>query len=192
MRLNVRSGVRLGTMVLLGALSACGSDDPTDIGNLEGSYTATVSGAVNQSLSGVAIFGSGTDPESSEQAWITYLTTDAQTGLAGGQSISFFGLGAPQARTYILQDLQQSGEFPDGEAVGMVILYTGQTLSGLFYSTAGALTVTSVSADQMNGTFTFTAEGLTFPPGGQPVQDIISVTGTFQASGGQFLVPPIG
>jgi len=44
---------------------------------------------------------------------------------------------------------------------------------------------------QMNGTFTFTAEGFIFPPGGQPVEDVVSVTGTFQASGGQFLVPPI-
>ena len=160
--------MRFGAVALLGLLAACGSDDPTDPGGaLSGSYTATVTGAIDAALAGTAFFGSGTDPDTQQPAWIAYLVESEQAGFATGEAIAFFGLGAPQSRTYLLEDAA-SGEFPDGEAGGFVIVYDGTSLSGIFYSSAGSLTVTSVTSNQMNGTFSFTAEGVTFPPGGGP------------------------
>ena len=191
--MHVRSrAIRLVTLAALSTiLVACGDDsgDPVGIDEVfQGTYTATLTGALTETLSGRAWFGSGTDPETGESAWIAYLVTDAQNPLAAGENVMFFGLGEPQQTGYVLADISGGGEFPEGGAAGMVLTYAAQTLSGAFSSTGGSLTVTSLSSTRMDGTFNFTAEGAVFT-GGVPSEGTITVSGSFEAEGGSFLSP---
>ena len=192
-RVQPRSTVRRVLMAITVLCAACGGDDdgltgPGDIA-FEANYTATVSGAVTQTIAGTAIFGTGTDPESGEQAWIVYLVTDPNSPLSAGSSVFFFGLGAPDIRSYTLEDFSQTGDvFPDGGVAAFVLVYDGQTLDGIFNSTGGSLTVSSLSETRMDGTFSFSATGTAFV-GGTPADGSVTVQGSFEARGGSFLVP---
>ena len=180
---------RRGVLVALSAFAVgCGGDSPTDGGGA-GTYTATISGALTGTISGNAFFATGIDPDTQEQAWIAYLVDgNISSGFTAGDNVMFFGRGAPTERTYNLEDISTTNEFPDGEAGGFVITYTGQTLVGALGSTGGTLVVTSVSGTTMNGTFNFTAEGSVFD-GANYVPGSVTVSGTFQATGGNFLTP---
>ena len=177
------------------AAAACGDDDPAGPGDeFTAEFTASVTGDVNTTMTGTAVFASGTDPETSETAWVVYMTTgtDANQAFSSGQNVAFFGLGAPEQRAYMLEDFAESGDFPDGGAAGWVILYEGQTISGIFGSTGGTLTITSVSANRMDGTFNLTATGTVFDAGGAATEGTITVQGSFEATSGAFLVPGFG
>lgn len=75
---------RIALCMLL-ALGACsGGDDGTGPdGDVQGSFTATLSGPVSTSLSGYA-WQSGTivDPQTNTRGWVLFLGTDAGTGSA--------------------------------------------------------------------------------------------------------------
>ncbi|MDH3222308.1 MAG: hypothetical protein OEO23_01220 [Gemmatimonadota bacterium] len=182
----------MGTaLVLLTALAAaCGDDDPTGPGDggFAANFTASVTGDVTATLNGTAVFASGTDPETEQQAWVMYMATDSTQAFAGGQTVAFFGLGAPEQRAYVLEDITQSEGFPDGGAAGWVILFDGQTLTGVFGSTGGTLTITSLSTNRMDGTFSLTAAGTVFD-GTNATEGTVTVQGSFEATTGLFLGP---
>ena len=182
---------RAAALTFLFLLAAgCGDDDPAGPGGdgFSANFTASVTGDLNASMSGTAVFASGTDPETGQQAWIMYMTTDSTQAFSSGQNVAFFGLGAPEQRAYVLEDFTQSEEFPVGGAAGWVILFDGQTISGIFGSTGGTLTITSLSANRMDGTFSITATGSVFD-GQMATEGTITVQGSFQAASGLFLVP---
>ncbi|NNF28425.1 MAG: hypothetical protein HKN73_14470 [Gemmatimonadetes bacterium] len=171
---------------------ACGDDGPAGPGDdgFTANFTASVTGDVNTSIAGTAVFSTGTDPETGESAWVMYMTTgaDANQAFSSGENVAFFGLGAPEERAYVLEDITASEEFPDGGAAGWVLLFDGQTISGIFGSTGGTLTITSLSANRMDGTFTVTATGTIFD-GQEATEGTVTVQGSFQATSGLFLVP---
>lgn len=172
------------------AAAACGDDDPAGLGDdgFTANFTASITGDVNTSMSGTAVFATGTDPETGQSAWVMYMTTDSAQAFSSGENVAFFGLGAPEERAYVLEDFTQSGDFPDGGAAGWVILFDGQSVTGIFGSTGGTLTITSLSANRMDGTFTLTATGTVFD-GQNATEGTVTVQGSFQATSGFFLVP---
>lgn len=179
-------------LVAAGALS-CGDDDPAGPGDgpFEGTYTATVSGAVTATLGGTAIFASGTDPDTGESAWVVYLVENENAAFTSGNNVFFAGFGPPEERSYMLQDISESQDIPESGAGGVVIMYDGQMLTGAFLSTGGSLTITDLSADRMDGTFNFTAVGNVFD-GQTATEGAVTVQGSFEAQTGAFVVPPIG
>lgn len=184
---------RLAAATLLAAFAvACGDDDPTGPdGGFEATYTATVSGDVTATLGGTAVFATGTDPESGQSAWLVYLVTDEGAAFSAGNNVIFAGLGAPQQQSYMLTDMTGSSDLPEGGAGAILIMYDGQTLSGVFSSTGGTLTVTSLSENRMDGTFSLTASGTVFD-GETSTEGEVTIQGSFEARTGAFLVPPIG
>jgi hypothetical protein len=140
------------TLVLL--LAACGSDDPFDPGEGEtATFQATVSGAVNATLSGFAQFG--TIPN---EAFVLTLNADDQSGVI---SVELEDTSRPGPGTIQLGG-QSSGAFGFGSIQG-----------GIFFSVEGNFTITSSSSSALVGTLQFDA--LT-PEGGE-----VTVSATFTA-----------
>ena len=177
-------------LILLGLVaSGCGDDGTSPEEELDSaSFTATVSGALSRSFSGVATFSAGTDPETGESAWVLYLSTGGNNPTAATDLIWFAGIGAPSEGTKSVTDLAETGDLPEG-GVGGFVFVTDQSAGtiGTFLSQSGELRINSLSASRMDGTFTFTADGtIASQP---PVEGSITVQGSFQAENGLFLLP---
>jgi hypothetical protein len=143
-------------------VSACGGGDkPNPVEPITSSFTANVSGATTATLTGLASFVSTT------QGFGLTLASAA----ADGSAITFVRAGgAPAAGTYALgANPLQPGDF--------VALYTGGS-TAFYGATAGTLTVSSISANSMRGSFTFTAKG------GNTGTATVTVTGSFDAHHG--------
>lgn len=173
------------------ALGACGDDTPIVVPdeNFQGSFTATFTGAVTKTITGVAIFASGTDPSTSEATWVVYLPTNLQDPQASAEVIYFIGPGAPNAQAYALADLNEDPDVPPGGAGAFVVTSSGTTPS-FFFSDGGSFVINSLDATSMSGTFNIDATGFLIEPGGQATEGSVNVQGSFEAEGGTFLLPP--
>ena len=173
----------LGAMALVSALAlvACSSDDPTGNGGGNGSFNATVTGGVAGSFSGVAAQGEG-PVEAGQQGWILALgdvTTSAN-------SIVVARLGTrPPVGTYQLIDLVSAGAFLPGDWGGFLFLVGPTDISYFGFSVSGTVTITSSSADRVEGTFDFQVSD-----GGNPPV-VATVTGSFIAVGGVVNLPGV-
>lgn len=158
---------------------ACG--DSTGPG--EAGFTATVSGDMQLELSGEAIFGVST--EGGVDRWMIFLNEGAFLGLDYDMigfiregSVTPIGVG-----THTLVDA--AGDALDDEDIGGVYWFGRHTGSlGVFTSDEGNLTITSASADWIEGTFSFSGTlDLGYGPDIVDVTDV-TVTGNFSAEPG--------
>ncbi len=176
----------LGAMALVSALAlvACSSDDPTGTGGGNGggngSFNANVTGGVTASFSGVAAQGEG-PVEAGQQGWILALgdfTTIANNSIV----VELLGTRPPNG-TYQLIDVVAAGDLLPGEWAGFLFLGDGTTISYFGSSVSGTVTITSSSADRVEGTYDFQVSD-----GGNPAV-VATVTGSFSAVGGVVNLP---
>lgn len=154
MRLTARRALALTSLIVLGA---CGGE-PTPPKNPAGTFTASVSGAASKNLNGQAGF-----------LVTTNLFSIALNSSSETAAIQFSRLsGVPATGDYSLDPNAppESGPF--------AALYSAGGQED-YVSTTGRLTITSASADRVQGTFHFTGTG------GASGTATVTITGTFDA-----------
>jgi hypothetical protein len=187
---------RLATALLIGTLAGCGSDStgPADQTPPDGpGFSATLTGAIDDTWEGQAVFGVEADPADGTQ-WIWGIYLDTGDPTVDSDVIVFTGLvdasspgstpthgDFPGAGPYALEDAFASGGALDvGQQFAIVFRPPGGVVSS-YYSSGGTVTITESSATQVRGTLSFSATGLA---------GTVSVTGTFTAEPGTFTPPP--
>lgn len=173
-------------------LAACGDDDettgPGDV--VEGTFSASLSGDLDESLDGVAFFGESTDPATGETAWVLWLsTTESETT---GRTLYFARYDdRPGTGTYSLANVE-TDDFQTGASgeVGSFYLDTASDGAAVFGSTGGSLVITESEGDRMEGTFTVQATGSIWD--GSTTRDgDVTITGEFTAVGGTTYFPSL-
>ena len=175
----------LRAMALVGglALVACSSDDPTTPPGT-GSFSATVTGGVTASFSGVAVQGGG-DLGTGQLGWALALG-DLSTSTGASNLIGFVLNGSrPGPGTYQLIDFATAPGFLPGEWLAFLALGDGTTLSYIGFSVSGTVTITSSSAELVEGTYNFQVSD-----GGQPPV-VATVIGNFSAVAGDVSIPAL-
>jgi len=141
----------LTTLVLLLTIAACGgSDSPTGPGGggpHNGSFTATIDGT----------------------NWAATAITPALTQVPGG--FSAIGAGSPTFTVAFAWPEQGTGTYTIGQAIGM---NANLSMGGSMWTTTpsgggGTLTITTRTATQVSGTFSFTMVGVTGTTGTRAV-----------------------
>ena len=155
MRVRARCAIALTSVVLL---AACGGDGPTPPKPSVGSFTAAVSGTASKNLNGQAGF------LVTANLFSIALNSSSETG-----SIQFSRLsGIPATGDYSLDP----NSAPNSGAFAALYSAGGQEN---YIATTGRLTITSASADRVQGTFHFTGAG------GASGTATVTITGTFDA-----------
>jgi hypothetical protein len=164
------------------ALVACSSDDPTNPGGGgTGSFSATVTGGVTASFSGVAV--QAEVDNILNLGWLALMGDDLST--AAPNSISFGLNGSrPGPGTYQLIDLNAAPDILPGEGLALLLLGDGTTPSYFGVSVSGTVTITSSSVELVEGSYNFQVSD-----GGQPPV-VATVTGTFSAVSGTVNLSP--
>jgi hypothetical protein len=173
------SGLAVACAMVL--LSACGGSDKSTGPNPvtdEDTFTATISGGVQSSYDGVAVFG-----ENSAQAAFALSLSDStkgtivfvqQSGTAGGTG------------SQAIFDAFDGSDVPENALVAAILDGPTANPTGAFVSTGGTLTITERSATTIKGSFHVTAAGALI---GSEDQVEITVDGSFTAKGGTVNVP---
>lgn len=167
------------TMAATVVLAACGADDggSTGPGNGGGptTFSAEVTGDVETSVQGAALFGTQTD-----ETGTLFGVEMAETG-AGESVIQIIRLGGqvPAVGTYAIADAL-NGSPQDGDFVAMAFDSDNGQPTAIFIGTGGTLEVTSSTATAFKGTFSFDAQGGLF---NDPETTLtIKVDGSFHAT----------
>ncbi len=160
------------------SLVSCGGGDTTGPGS--GSFTATVSGVVTASLSGNAVFGVGlrTGSDTGWSIWLLDGSIFSDHDFISIDRIDRSSSTAPGVGTFTINGSGAgpddfAAEYDDARAEGNDIFITAYT------SVSGSLTITSATADRVEGSFSFTGSG---PGPGRTV----TVQGSFSARPGPF------
>jgi hypothetical protein len=172
--------MRWAVLMSAAVLAACGGDnDGTGPGTGGPAFTADVTGDVQTSIQGDALFGHIVDPEAGP-AFAVEMSEDDPTG---GALIQIIRLGpwTPAVGSYALTDAIK-GTPGEGNWVGAAYDSENGQLVAIFAATSGTLKVTSVPAGRFKGSFTFEAKGGLLS---DPEKEMtISVSGSFTASQG--------
>jgi hypothetical protein len=156
---------RVCCVIVMLALAGCG-DSATDITNLPGSFSATVTGTVSATLSGVAV----STGSSATGGWGIVLPP------GGAQSITLAtpGNDRPPPGTYPIVVFAQGGPTTETVFIASIVAEPGVTS---YTSTEGTLTIASSTDTRVSGSFNFEARRGTV---GNP--SVVNVTGTFDAT----------
>jgi hypothetical protein len=200
MRSTLKFFAAVGTAALL---AACGGDkdknitgtdtDPGpgpggNVGSL-GSFTGASSGELSLALAGSAVFGRASEGLAADgfELGLGAFTTTGGTGTPG--SVVFFRAqdALPAAGTYEIFDAT-SGETPDDAqfSVGLRLRPAGESLGYFCQGTGGTLTVTSVSATRIKGSFSVQSA---CSRTGSSEEVAVSTTGQFDAAKGIQSIP---
>ncbi len=148
------------------ALPACDSDSTPPGGNQPGTFSATVTGTVAATLSGIAASGGA----AASGGWGIAL------GPGDPQSITLLASGndRPPAGTYPIVVFAQGGTAGGTAFVASIVAEPGVSS---YTSTGGTVTLSSSSASRVAGSFAFAAQrGTVSNP------QNVDVTGTFDAT----------
>lgn len=163
------AALRAATLVMLAAvLTACGDDDPSDVAPIAAAYELEVSGAVTETASGKAYFG--TDEDELGRPIVALLLGDDTSRhlvIAARE-----GATRPAEGDYAIVDPEES---ESGWSL-LHIISDGDELLGMFTATAGTLTITESTEDVLRGTLEFDAVGLL-----GVTEDSVAVSGSFVA-----------
>jgi len=167
----------LATVVVL---AACGGDDKDTTGPGNGggarTFSAAVSGDVQASIKGEALFGQASDPEYGDVFGLEMSETGQGEGFI---QVVRLGGQVPGPGTYAIADAID-GTPRDGDFVAMAFDSDDGEPTAIFVATGGTLKVTSSSGSAFKGTFTFDAQGGLFS---DPENTLtIKVSGAFHAS----------
>jgi hypothetical protein len=157
-----RSWASLALLVTLAALGCGESTGPT----IEGTFEASVSGALSDEMSGTAEFGIF----AGEGLGLSFRTTDG-AGLLG---IGNLEEARPGPGSYTMGDPSEEGVF--------FALYLRQTMGGAasLVSRSGTLVITSSTSERLEGSFSFAAFGTIAGDPGTELE--VWIDGTFSAT----------
>ncbi|MDZ7771903.1 MAG: hypothetical protein U5K31_04075 [Balneolaceae bacterium] len=177
-------------ILLLGLFLIQGCSDESN-SESTGSFTIEITGDVNKTIEGTAIFGGATDPETNQSGFVLVMSTaddpEQSSGTSEGVWIGTDDSDRPGEGTYSLLNTDNYEEGDSG-FWGFSFLNEGQQMSTIIYSTSGSVEITSSSSDNVSGTFTMQAEG--FRTSGQGSEEItVTLSGDFSAIGGNAFVP---
>jgi hypothetical protein len=152
----------LALLPLAVPISACG-DGATgpDLFGL-GQSSAQLSGEVNRSFSGTAVFGTQVLGEDVFVIAMDDMMGEVEIGIVRT------GAGRPSTGTYALGN-------PDSDAYGELAVWAAGGQGAFYVSESGSLTITGSSSGSLRGSFSFQARR---EFGGGPV---VNVSGTFEA-----------
>ncbi len=171
----------LVVLAMLFFFTGCNGDDngPTEP-EVEGSFSLSLSGDIEDTLTGDAIFGSGEDPETGEGGFVLIFRTEIDETQAGPMKW-FLRVGATRPGT---------GEYPIGNAEELMednwdpeVLYSLLLADQTFLSSdSGVLDVNTSSSNLFAGSFEYTASA---PSPDDPEEQInVTIDGWFEAVGG--------
>lgn len=191
----VRRAAGMTLAILAFAVAACGGDDPASPGGgggggggTDGTFTATMSGDVQGSFSGSAVFA--VVPTGEAQSGQAFgLTLGDQE--AGGESFSlqvFLDGSRPGSGTYSVSNDGSGGDITSASGAALLSYGSGgssasSTASGT--AASGQLTITSSSASEVSGSVSLQLD-LRFGDGSTGAA---TVTGDFTAIGGSVSGP---
>jgi hypothetical protein len=166
------------------AIVAAGCGDGTGPGT--GSFTATVTGDLPMSLSGVAVFGT-TSSGGAEGLVIQLLRGDPQSSDFDVVAIARYGTARPGLGTHAIV----SAYCTDCSAEDFDAVFAMHRTDGSFArfrSEGGTLTIEESNPERLVGTFSFA--GVAFSTSAGIEADTVTVSGSFTAVAGN--VSPIG
>ncbi len=152
-----------------------------------GFFTAEITGDVEWSFDGYALFGETTSPDTSQELFIVVLA-DKQ----GDATISFVKGGNRPATGELaigdigFEDIQEEIVFPEDYFLAVLLNFSGAEFY-LFGSDHGNIDITESTADSFVGSFSYDATGILAT---QPINELeITVEGSFSAIFGDVDVP---
>jgi hypothetical protein len=171
--------------VLVLLLSACNGDGDRSPANtlaaepaaLSEAYTLRITGLVQDTLDGEAIFGTVLNVETGEVQLVVSMREG--TGFAGGVYLVRADTTLPEAGTYRFDD--RSGE--TGEAGGFSLVYR-LGLVREFRAYGGAIELTNVTEDLIEGRINARLRGVAYFEGRRPEEGEITIAGSFSAARG--------
>jgi len=180
------SVMRATALVSALALVAC-SDDLTNPGGGGGlgSFDATVTGGVAATFSGAAVQGEA-EIETGQAGWVAIL---GSANINGNSVLIACFCSRPSNGTYTLVDLSGSQDLLPNEWAALLTLGDGTTATYLGFSTGGTVTITSSSANQVDGSYNIPVSGTDTANPGAPT--VANVAGNFSAVGGPVNLPDI-
>lgn len=160
-------------------LVACGGDENGPAGPGNGgatTFSADVTGDVETSITGAALFGQATDPEYGDVFGLELAETGEGESLI---QVARVGGAVPAPGSYAIKDAI-NGSPQNGDFVAMAFDSDNGQPAAIFVATGGTLQVTTSTATAFKGTFSFTAEGGLFS---DPETTLtIQITGSFHAT----------
>lgn len=188
--MGLKNFTKLGFSLLLAVLfvfQAC-SDSSTDSGSDQGSFNFTVEGDNSGDASGTAVFGGAEDPETDEEGFVVVMTDgdpeeEVQLNEAGtAMWLVTAGSSRPGEGNYSIVDPEEDdSELEDG-FYGIIVFD-----DHLYVTESGEVEITSSSGDNVSGTFNVEATGFSFQ---NPQEEhSVTISGNFDAIGGDFFVP---
>jgi hypothetical protein len=170
--------IRWVVVTAAATLMACSGSDSTGPvnGGAGAAFSATVSGDVQTSIKGQALFGQATDPDAGT-IFAVEMSEDDSTG-GGLIQLIHIGGGTPAAGTYNLTDAV-NGTPGSGDWIAAAYDSDQGQMTASFVATSGSVTVTRSGNGRFEGTFDFTAIGAAMS---DPTTSLtIAVHGTFKA-----------
>jgi|GEM_PF-1240332 len=162
-------------------------DDPVAPPTDEGVYSFTISGDIEGNFSGEALFSSIEDSETGETGLALWLFTDDQN-VDTGDNLWFIHLGdaLPPEDTYPIGDFDDLEE-DDPDPNQFYSVFMGyDDVTAIVWGESGSITVTNSTANEFNGTFSFSAEGIELETGEEISADF---EGEFNAVSGPIVIP---
>lgn len=166
------------TLAMAMFLAACGGDGDGGTGPGNGAaFKADVTGDVETSVQGDALYGEIIDPE----AGAAFAVEMSEADPTGGALIQILkiGAGVPVPGSYALTD-GINGMPGDGDWVAAAYDSENGALTAIFVATGGTVKVTDAGNGKFKGTFSFNAEGGLLEDPGTTLK--ITVKGQFNAT----------
>ena len=182
--MRIASITRLALAAAVCATVACGGDSSTGPKGVDANaFSGTVTGDYTRTLTGAAAAGHETDPDYGD-IYAIVLSDGAITDTASGAVVlSHVGSGVSQ-KTYDVADFEAVGQSEASNPFGdkFFAMYAPSSTSGindLFFTSGGTVTISTVSATRVKGTFDVTMKNAIVVPGTSAKS--IRVRGTFDA-----------
>jgi hypothetical protein len=157
-------------MISAMALTACGDDDLQSPPVVEPEFELTISGAVEETASGPAWFGSDVDDDGNPVFMLLMGQDTSRHLVMVGKS----GSVRPEPGSYDIVDVESTAS----GWTAMHLVSEDDELVGMFFAESGTLTITESSSEVLRGSMEF--EGVGFV--GASAQAAITVTATFVAA----------
>lgn len=151
-----------------------GGDDDDNGGNVTGTFEVDISGeGIDESFSGIAVFGEGEDSETGEDAFVIVMPS-SQANTTANAVYLVIATSRPGTGTYDI--VSTEGELGDAF---QAIAYSDNVL---FAGTDGTVTITTSTSARVAGTYSFSALNLVN-------QAEVTVEGSFNAVTGAVGIP---
>ena len=178
----MRNAQRYAVLSAVALLAACGGGDKKSVtgpdGNLNGSFTATMSGDIAGPLSGLAGHAAVSTGPVDEQGFVLAFEDTPSNGTATASIIIARKNPALPATGQIAFKSSDDDDFGPNDYVMLAAVADAQGTNWLCVSSGGSMTVSASSAARIRGTISITASCIT---AGSEVEKAITLSGNFDS-----------